>query len=185
LLDQDGEMLVRLQDGRVAEPSGQLRFDFMRPGEYIESVSLHDGWTAEDWFRKDLDRPTEAAAAYGMAIELEPTIPCCISIWQMLCMPLVIQSAPSTLSKRPFASIRGTSRPEIGSVLSEVDRNEDAVASYRKALAAMPTYADAHYNLAETLCSMGRDFEARRHWRAFLQYGPPGDWADEATRRMN
>jgi tetratricopeptide (TPR) repeat protein len=178
---------VRLQDGRVAEPTGQLRFDFMHSEDAVALLSIHDGWTAEDWFAKavefeDLDQPAEAAIAYRKAIELEPNDPVihfnlANSLYGCGDQRGAIESFQAAVRLDP-TYVEGWNN--LANVLTELGQDDEAVEAFEHALSIVPTYADAHYNLAETLSSMGRNIEARRHWRAYLQYGPPGDWADKA-----
>ena len=60
----------------------------------------------------------------------------------------------------------------LGTVLSYDSDNEAAVAAYYRALALNPHYADAHYNLADTLEDLGRLPEAREHWLTYLELEP-------------
>ena len=53
-----------------------------------------------------------------------------------------------------------------------------------RALALVPHYADAHYNLAEALSAVGDFDRARQHWRAYLTFDPNSRWAEQARRRL-
>ncbi len=72
----------------------------------------------------------------------------------------------------------------LGTVLSYEGDNEAAVAAYDRALALNPRYADAHYNLADTLEDLDRLAEAREHWLTYLELEPRGAWAEHARERL-
>ena len=72
----------------------------------------------------------------------------------------------------------------LGTVLSYDDDNEEAVAAYFRALRLNPRYADAHYNVADTLEDLGRIEEARDHWLEYLELEPHGAWAEHARERL-
>jgi len=73
----------------------------------------------------------------------------------------------------------------LGNALAELDEPERAVEAFERALALAPAYADPHYNLAETLTSLGRRDAARRHWERYLELDPSSVWADEARQRLD
>jgi len=52
-------------------------------------------------------------------------------------------------------------------VLGDLDRPEEAVATYQRVIAADPDYADAHYNLARLYERLGRGVSAVRHLRIY------------------
>ena len=64
----------------------------------------------------------------------------------------------------------------LGVLLTEADLLEEACECFRRALAADPGNAMAHYNLADTLTDRGRDAEAVQHWKAYL-------WVDSQSER--
>jgi tetratricopeptide (TPR) repeat protein len=68
----------------------------------------------------------------------------------------------------------------LGNVLHDTGRLEEAVHAYRDALAVNPGCADAHFYLAVTLEKTGKSAEARLHWRAYQELEPQGEWADLA-----
>jgi tetratricopeptide (TPR) repeat protein len=51
----------------------------------------------------------------------------------------------------------------LGVVLEDASRNEEAVAAYQQALAEDPDFGDAHYNLARLYESLGKPQHAIRH----------------------
>jgi tetratricopeptide (TPR) repeat protein len=69
-------------------------------------------------------------------------------------------------------------------LLAELDRLEEAVAAYRRALALDPRLADARFNLAQSLVEAGRPDEAVLHWQAYLAADGESGWADYARERL-
>ena len=72
----------------------------------------------------------------------------------------------------------------LGVLLTEAELLEEACECFRRALAADPHNAMAHYNLADTLTDMGRDCEAVRHWKAYLQVDSQSERAGYARRQI-
>ncbi|MEM7604145.1 MAG: tetratricopeptide repeat protein, partial [Myxococcota bacterium] len=70
----------------------------------------------------------------------------------------------------------------LGFVAQEHGDDEGAVALFEGALASDPSFADAHFNLALALTSLGRD--AGAHWRSYLALEPEGEWAEIARRHL-
>ncbi len=60
----------------------------------------------------------------------------------------------------------------LGTVLAKLQRLDETVAHFNKALELNPDYADAHNNLATILAHIGRGDEAIVHYRKALQINP-------------
>jgi hypothetical protein len=71
-------------------------------------------------------------------------------------------------------------RTSLGCVLAELDERELALAALEGVLRQEPDYADAHWHIAGVLGSLGRDDEASRHLRRFLELAPGSPWAAQA-----
>ena len=69
-------------------------------------------------------------------------------------------------------------------LLAETERPEEACEAFRRALAADPMNAMAHYNLADTLSDLGRHHDAVSHWRAYLRSDSQSERAAYARRRL-
>jgi len=200
VLEQDGRLLVRLEDGALADPSGQLHLDFSgvehskRPRPIIasfERVTPSPDCEEESWFDiavrlEEVGQDEEAAAAYQKALAVDgPAAETAFNLGNVL----------YRLGRREEAVTRFLQAVEIepGYIESwnnlanaqfELGRPEDAIRSLRKALAADPNYADAHYNLAEILHQQRREEEACRHWEAYLKQDPNSTWADQVRERL-
>ena len=68
----------------------------------------------------------------------------------------------------------------LGNIHHDLGRYDAAVGYYFEALRLNAGYADAHFYLAVTLEKMGRSDDAKRHWRAYQQLAPDGEWVDLA-----
>jgi tetratricopeptide (TPR) repeat protein len=188
------QLLVRLENGQLADTSGQMLFDFAdRPHPSAPSAIP---WaaptrTAEEWFQaaceaEDRGDPLQAAAAYRQALLAGgPSAEACFNLANVLC----------SLGQYPQSSERYRQVLELdpnfweawnnlGTVLTYDGRNEEGVEAYRQALRLHPHYADAHYNLADTLEDLGRIDEAAEHWQAYLRLEPRGAGAQYAQERL-
>src|SRR5262245_25591418 len=87
LLERDGQLMVRLDEGLLAEATGQLQFDFECKEPLEQAPQIH---TAEEWFElgcaeEEAERWTEAAAAYRQALLLGgPDAAICFNLGNVL-----------------------------------------------------------------------------------------------------
>lgn len=184
-------VVLRLSPGRLAETSGQLRFDFSEASSELPSIAPASRRTVDEWFDEalaleDAERYAEAAEAYYEAIRLDPHDP-------VLRFNRGNALTASGDSREAVAELEAATRLDphyaeawlnLSNALCDVDRLDEALEAGRQALVALPNYADAHYNLAQ-LCEMtGRADEATRHWQTYLQLEPRGASADEVRRRL-
>jgi len=65
---------------------------------------------------------------------------------------------------------------DLGLALFKSGRNDEAIASYQRALDLKPRYPEAHYNLALALVKSGRTEEATAHYEEALRIKP--DYAE-------
>lgn len=72
-----------------------------------------------------------------------------------------------------------------GLLLIETGNIEAAIRCLASAVEIDPAYADAHFNLAQSYEWAGREQDAHRHWRAYLQLDYDGHWAAIARRHLS
>jgi tetratricopeptide (TPR) repeat protein len=186
----------------LASRSGQLAFDFRLeapPAKVLELkrrdpppfVALMDlapppqAFAAEQHFVTasalddgDPENVEPASAAYRRALEIDPYL-----------VPALINLANLHYSRDEIAEAQAlyeraiTLEPELfeahfnlGNIFHDLGRYQEAQACYRVSLGLNPTYADAHFYLAVTLEKNGQSHDARRHWRAYQQLAPQGEW---------
>lgn len=75
-------------------------------------------------------------------------------------------------------------RTSLACVLAELGDTELAEAALEGVLRQEPDYADAHWHLAGIQRSAGRDADAVRHLRAFVDLAPESPWVDTARERL-
>ena len=73
---------------------------------------------------------------------------------------------------------------DLGTVLCDLERREEAVEAYNKAVGIAPDYADAHYNLALILEVLKRPRRAVVHWTAYAKRGHDGPALRHARGRI-
>jgi tetratricopeptide (TPR) repeat protein len=73
---------------------------------------------------------------------------------------------------------------DLGNVLDELERLDESIAAYHKAVALAPNYADAHYNLALAYERKGLHRNALRHWQCYVKLDNRGPWADHARSQI-
>jgi tetratricopeptide (TPR) repeat protein len=173
ILEADGQLLVRLGEGRLAEPSGQGLFDFEREASPEVMSVTTDSQSAEEWFQTGCDheeagRWEEAARAYQTALLVGgPDANACFNLGNVL----YAMEEHGRAAERFRQAVEMEPRwPEawnnLGNALANLKQADDAQAAFEKALKLSPGYADAHRNLAIVLEEVGRRQEAQKHWRA-------------------
>ncbi len=207
LLASDRQVLVRLGDDRLADPSGQLWFAFAAPDADERDVANGDvahrdsapiplratPTTAEGWFDTGLDREERgdldgAAGAYreALALATDDVAPeASFNLGNVL-------YARGDRGDAAASYLRAIELDEryveawnnLGTVLSELEQWDEAIAAYQRAIDVEPHYGDARYNLADTLHALGRREEAAAHWHAYLRLDPRSAWAETAKERL-
>jgi tetratricopeptide (TPR) repeat protein len=188
MLERDGKMLFRLEDGLLAEPSGQLALEYpddepatLRPAPPTPDECWQAGLAHEEAGRLD-----DAAASYRQALRLGgPDAQLCFNLGNVLAK----QEQPARAVERFYQALElepafAEAWNNLGNALVELRAHDEAVSAYREALALDAHYGDAHYNLADLLEELGRHDSARAHWQAFLGLETRGAWADHARRRL-
>jgi tetratricopeptide (TPR) repeat protein len=125
--------------------------------------------TADEWFDKALHLedtdPKAAQEAYEHAVKLEPD---CVAAWINLGRllhtrhdekkaELVYRRALQECGEDPVLLFN------LGVVLEDLGKLDDAINAYQGAITADPTLADGHFNLARLYEAQGKEQHALRH----------------------
>lgn len=185
------QLLIRLEEGELLEPDGQLHLDF--PSESGEgSLKIMPGpRTGAEWYDQGIEQEqqgylSEAAESYRKALLLGgPDARICFNLANVLNG----QGKRSQAIERYFQVVEidstfGDAWNNLGLALAEAGRRDDACAAFRKALAADWNNAGAHFNLADLLEEMGREAEAAEHWRLYARLDPMSQWGQHARSRL-
>jgi len=188
---QHGDLLVRLPDGRLAEPSGQLRLQF---GDDLPAQPralprfLRDPLAAfEDALAHEERGEYEPALrAYGVALDAfgrEPEI--LFNIGNVhFALGRRADAAAFFLEAVQHDPTFAEAWNNLGNALADVGFAQPALLAYRQALSLQPDYTDVHFNLAEVLHGVGATQAARAHWQAYLRRDPFSRWARRARARL-
>jgi tetratricopeptide (TPR) repeat protein len=189
-LEGRGALLVRLEGGRLAEPSGQLRMDFdgardapATPTQVVDPEIAHAP-SGEDWFEaavefEEGDRPEEAAAAYAEALaaggaEAEAAFNRGNVLFTLGRLDEAVACFEGALDADPRYVEAWNNLASVQLARNEWQR---AVEAGCRAVDLARNYADAHFNLAQAYHALGRRDEARRHARLYWKLDPHSEWA--------
>jgi tetratricopeptide (TPR) repeat protein len=186
-----GNLLERRDDGQLADPAGQLYFDFAEQAA-VTAGQVHAEPGAAEWFEQGCRheqacRLDEAAEAYRRALARGGASPdACFNLGNVL----AAQGRKEAATERYRQAVELEPNHvdawnNLGAALEELGQVQQAQAAYENALKLCPGHADAHYNLADLLDKTGRAAEAQSHWRAYLRREAVGQWADHARRRVS
>jgi tetratricopeptide (TPR) repeat protein len=192
VLEQSNRVLVRLENGCLAEPGGQLWFDFGDAGEGTAGAVAEASPGATACFElgcslEAAGRLREATAAYREALRHgRPDADTCFNLANVLYR----LGEPAQAVERYRQAVEldpghAAAWNNLGNALADVGETEEAVTAYQRALRADPHYADAHYNLADTLAQHGSEDEAAPHWKAYLRHDQASRWAEHARRSLS
>lgn len=207
----DGASFRAVLRNLLASREGQLAFDFRieaQPAKVLQlkrpepppMASLMDvappreTSTAEQYFHAasmlddgDPANFDRAAAAYRRALEIDPyLVPALINLANIHYARDEIAEAQALYERA--ISLEGDvfeAHFNLGNILHDLGRYAEAQICYRDALALNPTFADAHFYLAVTLEKNGQSPEARRHWRAYQDLAPDGEWVHLAREFLD
>lgn len=186
----DTDLLVRLADGRLAEPSGQLRLQFDTAAPAPRALPR---------FRRDPLDAFEAALAHEERGEFEAALRDYeVALEGFGREPEILFNLGNVhfaLGRRADAAAFFLEAVQVdptfaeawnnlGNALVGVGRAQHGVLAYRQALCVQPDYADVHFNLAEALHQVGATEAARTHWQAYLRRDPFSRWARRARARL-
>jgi tetratricopeptide (TPR) repeat protein len=154
VIEHDGEMLVRLEDGQLAEPTGQLHFDFEEAASAVAAEVQAKKMTGDDWFdlareHENSGRLSDAAQAYREALLQDgPQPDVCFNLANVLYGLGQKQQAAERYHQaleldQQFAQAWNN----LGNVLADLGQTEEAVRAFRKAIQLDPQIASARRNL--------------------------------------
>jgi len=190
LLASVGEAAVTLRtaDGRLVDSRGQQLFDFGAAAA-ADGSALLNMRTPQDWFAIGVEaeaagRPQDAARAYehavaGRSAETHFNLGNCY--YELKRRHDAAEQFALAVGRAPNYAEAWNN---LGIVRGELGDGPGSVTALERALALVPHYADAHYNLAEALSAVGDFDRARQHWRAYLTFDPNSRWAEQARRRL-
>jgi tetratricopeptide (TPR) repeat protein len=191
LLEKDGRLLVRREEGQLAEPTGQGLLDFADESaaatvpvgakprtleECVQAARSHEA----------AKRLEEAAKEYRQALLVDgPSPTVCFNLANVLfgqgqLLPAAERFRQVVEMEPGFAEAWNN----LGNILAALGDYDGAITALERAVALSPAYADAHYNLADTLDEVGRASDAVAHWQAYLCYDTDSCWADYARQRV-
>lgn len=191
VLEENGRLLIRLDDGRLAEPSGQLQLDFESATEE-RSLAIESALKSSDeWFQEALECENQgdyrgAVYAYERAIEQETDDPILyFNLGNVLYASQQLRDAERAF--RSAVKLDGDyveAWNNLGTVLADLDDYQKSVEAFEQALSIFPLYADAHYNLGDIYSMQGNVVKAREHWQRYLQLDPKSPWASDVRARL-
>jgi tetratricopeptide (TPR) repeat protein len=192
IIEQDGDLLVRLERGDLAQTDGQLRLEFSAEVETSSLRLVQPGpstaseWTAQAVEQEQAGYLTEAAESYRQALRSGgPDARICFDLASLLHRSGELQSSAERYRQATEIDPKfADAWNNLGAVLTEGNQHEAACEAFRRALSIDPNDARAHYNLADALEDIGCTEEAADHWRAYLRFEGQGQWAAYARKRL-
>jgi tetratricopeptide (TPR) repeat protein len=191
VMEQDGQLLVRLEDGRLADSKGQRVFDFGEDSGEITLDLNQKSICADDYFHNGRDQEeagdlAKAAEAYKQALRLGgPEATTCFNLANVL---LEMEQPEQAVEYYRLATGINPSFTEawnnLGNAFMKLVQAKKAVGAFHKALACDKAYWDGHYNLAEAYDQLGCHQKARDHWRLYAQNDPTSLWGQYARQRL-
>jgi len=190
-----GRSVAVVPPGTNAPPFDPIARQWMLPIQRAEAIrKLHQlaSRTAEEWFEIAAaaeSRPEsvqEAIYAYQRVIEIAPDwVEAYINLGvAQYHMRQLDDAQTSFLAALALDSSNAICRYNLGCVLEESGKIDEAIDNLRRAVRAMPGHADAHFNLALAYEKKGDGPRAREHWSLYLKYDPHGTWAAKARARV-
>jgi tetratricopeptide (TPR) repeat protein len=184
----EGDDVVVHDEGRAWHPeSGQLHFVFdvaelasrVEPMARAAVAGTAEG-PASEWLDLGIEleghAPAQARAAYEKVLELEPDhVDALTNLGRLLHEDDQLEAA--VVHYRRALEAAGGHAPtaafNLGLALEDLGRDRAAMDAYRAALAADPTFADAHYNLSRVYERAGDRVSALRHLKSYRSLTGP------------
>ena len=163
-MESTSRLLVRLDNGLLAESSGQLRLDFEADADADQdhlsfiAVARSPVDLFEDAVALEISgRLEEAAETYRRAVGLDPNDPVLHFNLGNVLYHLGQTEAAAAQFQLALRSDPGYVEAwnNFGSMLFESGQVDEAIAAFQRAISLVPTYADARFNLASVLARIG------------------------------
>jgi tetratricopeptide (TPR) repeat protein len=190
-MEQSSELLVRLEEGGLAELDGQMQLDFTEQAPVASLRIQSTPTTASQLFEQGVDQEQsgylqEAADSYRDALRIGgPNAEICCNLANVLAaLGQKAQAMERYLQAIETDSAYADAWNNLGTLLCAMNKREEACETFRQALRADPEHASARYNLADTLEELGRRDEAAQHWKAYLAFDSESDWGKYARRQL-
>jgi tetratricopeptide (TPR) repeat protein len=191
MIDRHGPLLVRLDDGDLAEMDGQLHFEFTED-EPLPVMRIGGPRSASEWFNQGVEQAaggffSEAVESYRQALRAGgPQAQICFD----LAHALAAQGKHEQAVERYQQAIEidpnlADAYNNLGISLCELERREEAVEAFLRAVEINPADIRAQYNLADTLDELGRGAEAAPHWLAYVRQDPFSPAGAHARSRLS
>ena len=186
LAARDGQLAFDFRiDARVAKVLRLTRREAPPMAVLMDPQPAEEVSTAEAYFHAaselddgDPDNIGAASGIYRRALEVDPyLVPALINLANLHYSSNEIAEAQA-LYERAIALDPDIYEAHfnLGNIFHDLARFPEAQRCYREALRLNPAFADAHFYLAVTLEKHGQSAEARRHWKAYQQLAPQGEW---------
>lgn len=190
-----GNRVAFRHEGRAMEPvRGQFVMEFEPVGAVVSAKvrPMVPSDTAADLFSRGValeEHPSnhdEAIGLYLKVIELEPQHAAAhINLGTLYYNRQDFVAAEKHYRLAVAADARyALAYFDLGNVLDETGRIEEAIVAYRTAVQLAPTYADAHYNLALAYERQKQPRRALPHWKIYAKLDRMGPWAVHARNQI-
>ena len=196
-----GHRVTFRHEGKLLEPiAGQFVLDFSAEQRVVSRTPLtplrpEPGDSPDDTtelfsrgiaLEENPNTHNEAIATYLKVIEREPSH----AAAHINVGTLYYNRQDYALAEKHYrAAIASDSRYalayfDLGNVLDETGRVQEAIQTYKTALQLAPTYADAHYNLALAFEKLKEPRRALPHWRAYVRLDTTSAWSIHARNQI-
>jgi tetratricopeptide (TPR) repeat protein len=162
LLEQETEhVLIRLEDGQLAEPTGQQHFDFEGEAETPRPAAPRcvrsEPWRQRAHYLEDAGELEAAELAYRQALlEDGPDADLCFNLGNVL---YARGHKDQAVERFRQAVELDPDYPEawnnLGIALEGLNQKPEAIDAYRQAIARNPQFTNPYHNLADLLDQMG------------------------------